>query len=317
MKWLGINNLGCTWEPKAHFVGSAAESKLTEYINLKEVEAQKSEKRKEDILAGKLVVSCKPVSPSNEPPSTVPPPKNEFASSRTRQNASIVWGHFNGGPGNKEKFYWDNSTTPASKRSICSLCNMHVSAASTTNLRTHLQSAHKAVIMKELKADETLEVGQCATLKSLKEDYGAVEKFTGPFKQTLDEQFVKWCCKKGRGLSIGETDRELKSWMLQATRGRYQPPTRKTAMDILLTMRVKAENTTKKLMMALRGDRVLPPISGTWLGVFTIFICIFSIVLFPLFRYVVMQVMYGAKTVLHYSPSSSTSSMPIGSYIID
>ena len=118
--------------------------------------------------------------------------------------------------------------------------------------------------MKELKADETLEVGQCATLKSLKEDYGAVEKYTGPFKQTLDEQFVKWCCKKGRGLSIGETDRELKSWMLQATRGRYQPPTRKTAMDILLTMRVKAENTTKKLMMALRGDRVLPSISGTY-----------------------------------------------------
>ncbi len=172
--------------------------------------------------------------------------------------------------------------------------------------------------MKELKADETLEVGQCATLKSLKEDYGAVEKYTGPFKQTLYEQFVKWCCKKGRGLSIGETDRELKSWMLQATRGRYQPPTRKTAINIVLTMRVKAENTTKKLMMALRGDRVLPSISGTCLGVFMNFIiCIFSIFLFPLFRYVAMQVMYGAKTVSHSSPSSSTSSMPIGSYIID
>jgi hypothetical protein len=33
--------------------------------------------------------------------------------------------------------------------------------------------------MKELKADENLEVGQCATLKPLKEDYGAVEKYTG------------------------------------------------------------------------------------------------------------------------------------------
>ena len=101
------------------------------------------------------------------------------------------------------------------------------------------------------------------TLKSLKEDFGAVEKFSGSFKQDLDEQFIKWCCKKRRGLSIGETDRELKSWMLQATRGRYQPPSRKTAMDILLTMRVKADNTTKKLMLALRSDRVLPSISGT------------------------------------------------------
>ncbi len=92
-----------------------------------------------------------------------------------------MWGHFNSGPGNKEKFYWDNSTTPISKRSICSLCNMHGSDASTTNLQIHLQSTHKAAIMKELKADKTLKVGQCATLKSSKKDYGAVEKYTDPF----------------------------------------------------------------------------------------------------------------------------------------
>jgi hypothetical protein len=59
---------------------------------LKEVEAQKSEKRKEDILAGKLVVSCKPVDGhlSSEPPSIVPAPKTEFGFSKTRQNGSIV-----------------------------------------------------------------------------------------------------------------------------------------------------------------------------------------------------------------------------------
>ncbi len=80
--------------------------------------------------------------------------------------------------------------------------------------------------------------------KSLKENFGAVEKNSGSFKQDLDEQFVKWCCKKRRGLSIGKTGRELKSWMLQSTRGHYQPPSRKTTMDIILTMRVKADNTT-------------------------------------------------------------------------
>ncbi len=56
--------------------------------------------------------------------------------------------------------------------------------------------------------------------------------------------------------------KRIKSWMLQATRGRYQPPTRKTTMDILLTMIVKADNTTKKLMKDLRADRVLLSISG-------------------------------------------------------
>jgi hypothetical protein len=277
VKWFGINNLGCTWEPSTHFVGTAAELKLQQYIESKEEEARKSEKRREDILAGKLVVTGKS---SEEPvavePTTVAIPptaptapttstthKAQNQSNRSRQNASIVWDHFNGGPGNKEKWYWDNSTTPASKRSICSICNTHVSASSTTNLRTHMQSAHKDYVIKELKANETLEVGKCVTLKSLKEDFGAVEKYSGSFKQELDEQFVKWCCKKRRGLSIGETDRELKSWMLQATRGRYQPPARKTAVDILLTMRVKADNTTKKLMLKLRADSVLPSISGT------------------------------------------------------
>jgi hypothetical protein len=104
-------------------------------------------------------------------------------------------------------------------------------------------------------------------LKSLKEDFGSVEKHSGSFKQDLDEQFVKWCCKKLRGLSIGETDGELKSWMLQATRGRYQLP----SMDILLTMRVKSDNTTKKCMVALRSDRFLPSISGTRLSLKVIF----------------------------------------------
>ena len=116
--------------------------------------------------------------------------------------------------------------------------------------------------MKELKADETLEGGQCATLKLLKKDYGAVEKYTSQFIHALDEHFANWCCKKRRGLSIGETYRELKIWMLQATRGNYQPHARKNAMDILPTMRIKVDNTTKELMLALRADRVLPSISG-------------------------------------------------------
>jgi hypothetical protein len=45
VKWFGINSLGCIWEPKSHFVGTAAELKLQEYIELKEEEATKAEKR--------------------------------------------------------------------------------------------------------------------------------------------------------------------------------------------------------------------------------------------------------------------------------
>ena len=100
------------------------------------------------------------------------------------------------------------------------------------------------------------------TLKSLKQDFGAVEKYKDGFKRSLDEQFVKMCCKKRRALSCGETDRELKSWMLQATRGRYQPPSRKTAMDTLLSMRSKADNELTRDLKALLEERISPSISG-------------------------------------------------------
>jgi hypothetical protein len=54
-----------------------------------------------------------------------------------------------------------------------------------------MQSAHKDGVFKELKAKETLEVWKFVSLKSLKEDFGSVEKHSGSFKQDLDEQFVK------------------------------------------------------------------------------------------------------------------------------
>jgi len=81
------------------------------------------------------------------------------------------------------------------------------------------------------------------TLKSLKRDFGDVDKYKDGFKKSLVEQFVKMCRKKRRALSCGETYKELKSWMLQATRGwRYQPPSWKTAMDTLLSMRAKSDH---------------------------------------------------------------------------
>ncbi len=50
-------------------------------------------------------------------------------------------------------------------------------------------------MLKDLRVDETLEVGKIATLASLKQNFGSVEKYSGTFKVSLDEAFVKWCCK--------------------------------------------------------------------------------------------------------------------------
>jgi hypothetical protein len=125
-----------------------------------------------------------------------------------------------------------------------------------------LSATHKNVLIKELRCDEAMDPCNTTTLKSLKHDFGAVEKYKDGFKKSLDEQFVKMCCKKNKPISMVELDRELKSWVLHISRGCYQPPARKTCQDLVLTMRAKAENTTKKLVVALRKDNVLPSISG-------------------------------------------------------
>ena len=107
VKWISIDNLRCTWEPKSHFVETAAEAKLKEYIYMKEVEVEKAEKRREDILSGNLFVACKHVEepPTIEPPSTTPTNEVECGFSKTCQNASIGWGHFNGGLVIKRSFF--------------------------------------------------------------------------------------------------------------------------------------------------------------------------------------------------------------------
>ncbi len=94
--------------------------------------------------------------------------------------------------------------TSAAKRATCLLCQKIVSASSTTNLHSHLTAAHKKVLNKDLRADEAMDTGSYVTLKSLKEDFGSVEKYKDAFKRVLDEQFVKMCCKKRMPLSIGK-----------------------------------------------------------------------------------------------------------------
>ncbi len=91
------------------------------------------------------------------------------------------------------------------------LCDNTVSMASTTNLRAQIQAKHSGLVLKELRTDETLEVGKIATLVDLKEDYGLVEKYIGSFKASLDETFWKWSCEKKKAISMGETYRELKN----------------------------------------------------------------------------------------------------------
>jgi hypothetical protein len=201
VKWIGINKQGCTWEPKEHFQGEKAQTILKLYLVKKQAELVAAEKRKHDMLAGILVETGMAESNGGAEDTTdgkVACDKSVKAEdSRQRVNES-PWRHHFG------KWFWDNTVTPAAKRATCLLCQKTVSASSTTNLRSHLTAAHKNVLIKDLRADEAMDPGSYVTLKSLKEDFGSVEKFKDGFKKALDEQFVKMCCKKRMPLSIGK-----------------------------------------------------------------------------------------------------------------
>ena len=59
-----------------------------------------------------------------------------------------------------------------------------------------------------------------------------------------------------------KTYRESKSWILQAIRGRYQLPSRKSAIDTMLSMRAKSDNELAIDLKALLAERISPSISG-------------------------------------------------------
>jgi hypothetical protein len=249
VKWVAISNQGSTWEPAKNLIGENAKSILDKYLENKAAMFAAEEQRKKDILSGALVATGKPDNPTTN--TAVVKGKR----SRARSNSSPYSVHFT-------DWYWDNTCTPAAKRSACKHCGDLVSASSTTNFRSHLVNRHKELLIEELRADEVQNPANVSTLASLRVDYGCVEKFKDSAKRALDEQFVKWCCKKSRGLSIGETDRELKSLLLQASRGRYSPPNRTLALEVMLGMRAAADNLTASAMKALQAERISPSISG-------------------------------------------------------
>lgn len=283
IKWKGINKNGATWEPSSHLIGQNATTILNAYLAKLIEDKKRAEARKAALLAGELVetgasdparadgasgsgasgtggagpsgAGGSGVPAGDTAPGTVAANKN----AKDRLNASTVWQYYG-------KWFWDNSSTPARKVASCTLCDRKISAASTTNLKAHLMAKHAKQMVHDLQV-AAADVGNddLADLIKGATDFkqGKVDRFTGQKKRNLDESYVKWCCKKKRGLSLGETDREFKAFIQQISGGRYSPPCRRTALDILVHMTAKAKRKVVHDMKKLREQGVCPSISGT------------------------------------------------------
>ena len=142
------------WGPKEDLKGEKAMNLLKLYLDKKQAELATAEKKKHDILAGNLVetgmaktsAAAKDISNGKAANDKV----IKAEESRHRINES-PWRHHFG------KWLWDNSVSPAAKRATCLRCQKIVSKSSTTNLRSHLYDAHKNVIIKYLRVDESMD----------------------------------------------------------------------------------------------------------------------------------------------------------------
>ena len=119
-----------------------------------------------------------------------------------------------------------------------------------------------------------------------------MNKYHGDQKKKIDRAYVIWCCKSSRPLSLGETDKSFRKFMLAATSGRYHPPSRKTALEELTTCVAVSRQLVKAEIHELMEEEGLDLcISGMSLKVVVdISSCIN--------RAVCVQVIYGVKTVL-------------------
>ena len=171
-----------------HLIGDNAQKILGEYLDAK-IEASRMEKMRADaILKGHLVETGKDDGCRNDILQTQTQDDdvskgrtlNDVNRMKDRLNGSMVWKYYG-------KWCWDNKTSPARKVAECSLCGKFVSAASTTNLKQHLCSAHAQKMVLDLRTDEPVPLVDLTKSIGKIHDQSKVDKYVGAKKRSLDE----------------------------------------------------------------------------------------------------------------------------------
>ena len=63
-----------------------------------------------------------------------------------------------------------------------------------------------------------------------------MNKYQGEFKKKLDREYVVWCCKSAKPLSMAENDKHFRRFCSSISNGRYLPPCKKVAAHELITL---------------------------------------------------------------------------------
>ena len=281
VKWVDISDSGNTWEPSAHFIGDPAKTALAAFRQKKASLEAAHEEEKAKLRTGQKRVVADVAEDGDVAVTTDDEEETGIAnmhntSKRTkiqhRKKQSDVWNFF------ESKTY---DKTRGAYYSKCKLCGTDIKALNTTNQRAHLNSCHSKEMV-QYKCDNN-KVIFCFKLflscrihiadlvahfqvnaSALPVVETSLNKYQGDTKKKIDRAFVIWCCKSARPLSMGETDKDFKKFILAATSGRYQPPSKKTALEELLTcVSVSRQITKADIHEVLQEDCLDICISGS------------------------------------------------------
>lgn len=90
-----------------------------------------------------------------------------------------------------------------------------------------------------------------------------MNKYHGETKKKMDREYVVWCCKASKPLSMAEQDKYFKRFCASISLGRYTPPCKKICAHELITLVAASREILKgQIKEVLEDDCLDISISG-------------------------------------------------------
>lgn len=257
VKWKGIATEGNTWEPASHLDGDSSKAVLAAFRK-----SRADDRHKEDDAAHAKLVGNETGHVSNGRTETdvdndvgdcdVVVVESGGPQKKSRQNRSDVWKFY-------YPRYWDHKgSSGKGYYAKCKLCQLVLKVSNTTNLRGHLDKRHAGEMVEEAQTGKQvsfyslylvltvvdylsgyivlqLPLGPGKLLPDVDPET-VMNKYQGETKKKFDREYVVWCCKSAKPLSMAENDKHFRRFCSSISCGRYTPPCKKVAAHELITL---------------------------------------------------------------------------------
>jgi hypothetical protein len=84
-----------------------------------------------------------------------------------------------------------------------------------------------------------------------------MNKYFGDTKKKMDREYVVWCCKSAKPLSMAEHDKYFKRFCAAISYGRYTPPCKKISAHELITLVAASREILKGQLKEVLEDECI------------------------------------------------------------